>query len=75
MVHRPWVLNKHDQGSKHIHQLKLGRSGSIAFGNDSSIKILGRGVVSLGSENVKATHVFRVEYLRHNIYSVNEMCD
>ena len=30
--------------------LKKGKSGSVAFGNDSSIKILGKGVVNLGSE-------------------------
>jgi hypothetical protein len=55
--------------------LKKGKSGSVAFGNDSSVKILGKGVVSLGSENVKATNVLLVEYLKHNILSVSKICD
>jgi hypothetical protein len=55
--------------------LKKGKSGSVAFGNDSSIKILGKGVVSLGSENVKATNVLLVEYLKHNLLSVSKICD
>jgi len=34
--------------------LKKGKNGSVSFGNDSSVKILGKGVVNLISENVKA---------------------
>lgn len=34
---------------------KKGKSGHVAFENDSSIKIHGKGVVNLGSEKVKAT--------------------
>jgi hypothetical protein len=55
--------------------LKKGKSGRVAFGNDSSIKILGKGVVSLGSENVKAKNVLLVEELKHNLLSVSKICD
>ena len=55
--------------------LKKGKSGSVGFGNDSSVKILGKCVVNLGSEKVKATNVLLVEDLKHNILSVNKMCD
>ena len=55
--------------------LNKGKSGSVAFGNDSSVKILVKGVVNLGSEKVEATNFLLVEYLKHNILSVNKMCD
>ena len=51
------------------------KGNNVAFGNDSSIKILGKGVVNLGSEKVKATNVLLVEYLKHNHCSVSKMCD
>jgi hypothetical protein len=55
--------------------LKKGKSCSVAFGNDSSVKILGKGVVSLGSEKVKVANVLPVEDLKHNLLSVNKICD
>jgi hypothetical protein len=60
--------------NKFIH-LKKGKNGSVAFGNDSSVKILGKGVVILGSENVKATNVLLVEYLKHNLLIFSKICD
>jgi hypothetical protein len=50
-------------------------SGNVAFGDDSSTKILGKGIVKIGSENVKAGKVLLVEYLKHNILSVSKICD
>jgi hypothetical protein len=55
--------------------LKKGKSGSVAFGNDSSLKILGKCIVSLGSENVKETNVLLVEDLKHNLLRVSKICD
>ena len=49
--------------------------GNLAFGDDSSTKILGKGTVKIGSENVKAGKVLLVEYLKHNLLSVNKICD
>jgi hypothetical protein len=51
------------------------RGGNVAFGDDSSTKILGKGTVKLGSGNVKAGKVLLVEYLKHNVLSVNKICD
>jgi hypothetical protein len=51
------------------------KGGNVAFGDDSSTKILGKGTVKLGSENVKAGKVLLVEYLKHNLLSVNKICD
>jgi hypothetical protein len=51
------------------------KGGNVAFGDDSSTKILGKGLVKLGSENVKEKNVLLVEYLKHNLLSVSKMCD
>jgi len=51
------------------------KGGNVAFGDDSSSKILGEGVVELGRKNVKAKNVLLVEDLKHNILSVSKMCD
>jgi hypothetical protein len=51
------------------------KSGNVAFGDDSSTKILGKGIVKLGSENVKAGKALLVEDLKHNLLSVSKICD
>jgi hypothetical protein len=51
------------------------KGGNVAFGDDSSTKILGKGTVNLGSENVKAGKVLLVEDLKHNLLSVRKICD
>jgi hypothetical protein len=38
-------------------------------------KYLGKGVVNLGSENVKEENVLLVEDLKHNLLSVSKICD
>jgi hypothetical protein len=51
------------------------KGGNVAFGDDSSSKILGEGVVELGRKNVKSKNVLLVEDLNHNLLSVSKMCD
>ena len=51
------------------------KGGNVAFGDDSSAKILGKDVVELGRKNVKAKNVLLVEELNHNLLSVSKMCD
>ena len=51
------------------------RGGNVAFGDDSSTKILGKGTINLGSENVKAGKVLLVEDMKYNLLSVNKICD
>ena len=49
--------------------------GNVTFGDNSSAKIIGKGVVDHGSKNVKAKNVLLVEDLKHNLLSVSKMCD
>jgi hypothetical protein len=51
------------------------KGGNVSFGDDSSAKIIGKGVVELGSKNVKAKNVLLVEDLKNNLLSVSKMCD
>jgi hypothetical protein len=51
------------------------KGGNVAFGDDSSTKILGEGVVEIGRKNVKENNVLLVEDLNHNLLSVSKMCD
>ena len=55
--------------------LKKGKSGSVALGNDSTVKILGKGVVNLGNKKSKVEGVFLIQYLKHNLLIVGKMCD
>jgi hypothetical protein len=43
------------------------RGENVAFRDDSSTKILGKGTVKLGSENVKVGKVLFFEDLKHNL--------
>jgi hypothetical protein len=51
------------------------KGGNVAFGDDSSTKILREGVVELGRKNVKVKNLLLVEELNHNLLSVSKMCD
>jgi hypothetical protein len=58
---------------KFVNLMKKGEN--VTFGDDSSTKVLGRVIVNLGSENVKAGKVLLVEYLKHNLVNVSKICD
>jgi hypothetical protein len=51
------------------------KGGNVAFGDDSSAKILGEVVVEFGRKNVKEKNILLVEYLKNNLLSVSKMCD
>ena len=51
------------------------KGGNVAFGDESSAKILGKGVVELERKNVKTKNVLLVEDLKHNLLSVSKICD
>jgi hypothetical protein len=55
--------------------LRKGRDGSISFRNDDSTKIIGKGIVRIGNKNTKEKNVLLVEVMKHNLLSVNQMCD
>ena len=47
----------------------------ISYTIHSSTKLLGKGTVKIGSENVKAGKVLLVENIKHNLLSVSKICD
>ena len=51
------------------------KGGNVAFGDNSYTKILGKGIVNIGSENVKEGKVLLVEDQKHNLLSVRKICD
>jgi hypothetical protein len=55
--------------------LKKERDGSVSFGNDDSVKIIGKGTAIIGNKNTKAENVLLVEDMKHNLLSVSQMCD
>jgi hypothetical protein len=55
--------------------LRKERDGSVSFGNDDSTKIIGKDTVRVGNKNTKAENVLLVEDMKHNLLSVNQMCD
>jgi hypothetical protein len=75
-----WYVDKdcsnHLTGDKNrFMTLNKERYGSISFGNDNSTIIIGRGTMKLGRKDVKARNVLLVQYMKHNILSVSQMCD
>jgi hypothetical protein len=55
--------------------LRKERDGSVSFGNDDSSKIIGKGTIRIANKNEKAENVLLVEYMKHNLLSVSQMCD
>jgi hypothetical protein len=55
--------------------LRKEKSESVSFGNDNSSKIIGEGRVRIRNKNEKAQNVLLVEDMKHNLLSVNQMCD
>jgi hypothetical protein len=55
--------------------LRKERNGSVSFENDFSAKIIGEGTIQIGNKNKKAQNVLLVEYMKHNLLSVSQMCD
>jgi hypothetical protein len=68
-------FSSHMTGDQSEFVILKKRGGNVAFGDDSSTKILGKGTVKLGSENVKVGKVLLFEYLKHNLLSVSKICD
>ena len=67
--------SSHMRGDQYKFIILKRKGGNVAFGDDSSAKILGKVVVELGSKNVKANNVLLVQDLKHNLLSVSKMCD
>jgi hypothetical protein len=55
--------------------LKKTKKGNVMFGNDNSTKIIGKGIVSIGSEKAKVKIVLLIEYIKENLLNVIQICD
>jgi hypothetical protein len=69
-----WCSSHMTRDQRKVFILKK-KGGNVAFGDESSTKIHGKGTVKLGSENVKAGKVLLVQYLKHNLLSIRKICD
>lgn len=68
--------SKHMIGDKdRFVTLKKERDGSVSFENDNSTKIIGKGTIKLGNKDAMEENVLLVENMKHNLLSVNQMCD
>ena len=45
------------------------------FGNENSTKIIGKGIVKIGSKDAKEENVLLVKNMKHNLLSVSQMYD
>jgi hypothetical protein len=54
--------------------LRKERDGSISFGNNDSVRIIGRSTVRIGNKDTNAENVLLVEDMKNNILSVIQMC-
>ena len=55
--------------------LKEEKWGNVTFGDNASARIIGKGTVSLDNGKTKTQNVLYVEWIKHNLLSVIQMCD
>jgi hypothetical protein len=68
--------SKHMTGDKSkFLTLSENKSGNVTFGNDTPGKIKGKGMVSLSNDKGKLQDVLFVDGIKHNLLSVNQVCD
>lgn len=60
--------------NKKFIKLEYYNGGSVRFGDNSSIKIKGKGKLNIDGK-LKAHDIYYVEGLKHNLLSVIQMCD
>ncbi|GJX76957.1 hypothetical protein Tco_0323768 [Tanacetum coccineum] len=63
------MTGDHSQLTNFVHKFL----GTIKFGNDQIVKIMGYGDYQIG--NITISRVYYVEGLRHNLFSVGQFCD
>jgi hypothetical protein len=67
--------SKHMTGDKDkFLTLRKEKNGLVSFGNDNSSKIIGEGTIRIGNKNEKVQNVLLVEYMKHNLLRVIQMC-
>ena len=68
--------SKHMTGDKiKFLSLSENKSGNVTFGNDVRGKIKGKGMAKLSNGKGKSQYVLFLDGLKHNILSVNQVCD
>jgi hypothetical protein len=55
--------------------MKKERDGSVSISNNHSVKIIGRGTITLGGKYAMVENVLLVEDMKHNLVNVIQMCD
>jgi len=55
--------------------LKMEKGGNVTFGNDVSSKMIGKQTINLGNEKSKEEIVLLIEYVKHNLLNVSQVCD
>jgi hypothetical protein len=71
-----WVFQQHDRRLEQIsHPKGTKRRQRYLWGYNASTRIVGKGIVSLDNGKTKTQNVLYVEWLKHNIVSVNQICD
>jgi hypothetical protein len=76
----PWYIDsgcsKHMTGDKDkFLSISKGKTRNVTFGNHEPIKIKGKGMVILSNGKGKSWDVLLVDGLKHNLFSVSQMCD
>jgi len=49
--------------------------GNVTFGDNGRSKIVGKGILNLDNKKDKIEKVMCVEYIKHNILDVSQICD
>ena len=57
-------------GNKNTFQTLQEKEGIAMFGNENSPKIVGKGIVSLGSKDASSKNFLLIEKMKHNLLSV-----
>ncbi|KAJ4973844.1 hypothetical protein NE237_007018 [Protea cynaroides] len=76
----PWILDSgcssHMTGDKKMfQQLQQYEGGIVKFGNNEGAKVTGKGSISINNGKVKLHDVFYVSGLKHNVFSISQICD
>lgn len=66
--------NQMNRDKKKFIKFEDWNGGSVRFGDNSSIKIKGKGTLNIDGK-LKVHDVYYVEGLKYNLLSVSQMCD
>ena len=54
--------------------LRKENEGSVTFGNNNSVKIVGKGTISIGNKYNLEENVLLLENMKHNMLSDSQIC-